>query len=120
MLTGVYTALITPFKKDQSVDFAALEKILLENIDRKSDIVEEKLDRKIAENEIHFSSTRGGAVNFGHTIGFDSVADCIEIKHTARSRDGYALGAVKCAEWLTKQSPGFYSMEDYLRDVKIL
>ena len=94
-----------------------LENILLENIHRKTKVVEDKLDRKIADNEIHFSSTRGGLVNFGHTIGFDSEADCIKIEHFARNRDGYALGAVKCAEWLNTQKPGFYSMEDYLSEI---
>ncbi len=92
-----------------------LEEILLKNITRKTAIVEEKLDRKIKDNEIHFSSTRGGLSNFAHTIGFDSEADCIEIKHFARNRNGYALGAIKCAEWLKKQKSGFYTMEDFLK-----
>lgn len=91
-----------------------LENILLENIDRKTSVVEETLQRKIEPDEIHFTATRGGAINFGHTIGFDSAADCIKIEHAARSRDGYALGAVKTAEWLVQQTPGFYSMEDFL------
>jgi len=94
-----------------------LEEILLTNITRKTEVVESALQRKIADHELHFSSTRGGLVNFGHTIGFDSAADCIEIKHVARNRDSYALGAVKCAEWLNTQSPGFYSMDDYLADI---
>lgn len=90
-----------------------LEGILLKNIERKTKIVEEKLDRKIKPNEIHFSSTRGGPVNFAHTIGFDSEADCIEIKHSARSRAGYVLGAVKAAEWL-KGKKGYFEMNDFL------
>lgn len=94
-----------------------LEDILLANITRKTDVVEDALQRKIQDHELHFSSTRGGLINFAHTIGFDSAADCIEIKHMARNRDGYALGAIKCAEWLKSQPPGLYSMNDYLRDV---
>lgn len=94
-----------------------LEEILLKNIDRKTAVVEDALQRKIEDHELHFSSTRGGLVNFAHTVGFDSVADCIELKHWARNRDGYALGAVKCAEWLKQQTPGLYTMEDYLTDV---
>ena len=90
-----------------------LEQILLENIGRKTDVVEEALQRKIKDHELHFSSTRGGLTNFEHTIGFDSEADGIQIKHFARSRDGYAIGAIKCAEWLQQQKPGLYSMEDY-------
>jgi len=91
-----------------------LEKILLENIKRKTAVVEDKLDRKREMNEIHFSSVRGGLVNFGHTIGFDSAADRITITHEARCRDGYALGAVKAAEWL-KEKRGYFEMEDFLR-----
>lgn len=91
-----------------------LSEIILENIDRKTDVIEDALQRKIEDHEFHFSSTRGGLVNFGHTIGFDSEVDCIEIKHSARSRMGYADGVISCAEWLVNQKPGFYSMEDYL------
>lgn len=93
----------------------ALEKILLDAITRKKTVVEDKLDRKREDSEIHFSSVRGGSVNFGHTIGFDSAADKILITHEARSRDGYALGAIKAAEWL-KDKEGFFGMEDYMRD----
>ncbi|MFA5948556.1 MAG: 4-hydroxy-tetrahydrodipicolinate reductase [Candidatus Gracilibacteria bacterium] len=92
-----------------------LEQILLKNINRKTAIVEEKLNRKRELNEIHFSSVRGGLVNFGHTIGFDSPADTITISHSARNRDGYALGAVKAAEWIVGKK-GFFEMEDFLRE----
>lgn len=94
----------------------ALETILLAAIKRKKTVVEEKLDRKREDSEIHFSSVRGGPVNFGHTIAFDSAADRILLTHEARSRDGYALGAVKAAEWLRGRK-GFFSMDDYMRDV---
>ncbi len=94
----------------------SLEKILLDAISRKKTVVEDKLDRKRADTEIHFSSVRGGLVNFGHTVGFDSPADRILITHEARNRDGYALGAVKAAEWL-RNKKGFFGMEDYLLDV---
>lgn len=90
-----------------------LEKILLENIERKTAVVEDKLDRKREMNEIHFSSVRGGLVNFGHTIGFDSAADRITITHEARCRDSYALGAVKAAEWIVGKK-GYFEMEDFL------
>ncbi len=89
-----------------------LEKILLENIKRKTKVIEEKLDRKREPNEIHFSSLRGGLVNFAHTIGFDSEADTITISHAARNRDGYALGAVIGAEWLKGKS-GYFEMSDF-------
>lgn len=97
----------------------SLEKILLENIKRKTAVVEDKLDRKREPGEIHFSSVRGGMVNFGHTIGFDSAADRILITHEARCRDGYALGAVKAAEWLVGKK-GFFGMEDFLEGLGAL
>lgn len=90
-----------------------LSKILIDNIKRKDSVVEDKLDRKIKPNEIHFASVRGGAVNFEHTIGFDSEADCITIKHAARNRKGYALGAVLAAIWLGSQK-GYFEMEEFL------
>lgn len=91
-----------------------LSKILLDNIGRKTAVVEEKLDRKREPHEIHFSSVRGGVVNFEHTIGFDSAADTIKISHAARSRDGYGLGAVKAAEWIQNKK-GFFGMDDFLK-----
>ena len=90
-----------------------LEKILLENVERKTAVVEDKLDRKPAPNELHFSSLRAGAVNFAHTIGLDSAADKILITHEARSRDGYGVGAVKTAEWLIGKK-GWFEMKDFL------
>ncbi|MBT4917450.1 4-hydroxy-tetrahydrodipicolinate reductase [Candidatus Peregrinibacteria bacterium] len=93
-----------------------LENILLENISRKSSVVEDKLDRRREDDEIHFSSLRGGSVNFEHVIGFDSAADTIKISHAARSRDGYALGAVKACEWIIGKD-GFYGMEDFMEGV---
>lgn len=91
-----------------------METILLEEIDRKTAIVEDRLNRKIEPHEIHFSSTRGGDVNFGHVVGFDSAADVITLQHTARNRNGYALGAIRAGEWLVQQSPGLYTMDDFL------
>lgn len=91
----------------------ALGKILLQNIKRKTKMVEEKLDRKREPHEIHFSSVRGGAVNFAHTIGFDAEADTITITHSARNREGHALGAIKAAEWL-KDKKGYFEMTDFL------
>ena len=90
-----------------------IAKILLEKINRKDEVIYDKLDRKINPNEIHFSSTRGGPVNFSHTIGFDSSSDTITIIHSARDRGGYALGAVKAAEWMENKK-GLFNMNDFL------
>jgi 4-hydroxy-tetrahydrodipicolinate reductase len=92
-----------------------LARILLENIKRKTKVIYDKLDRKINPNEIHFSSTRGGAVNFSHTVGFDSSSDAIILTHSARDRSGYADGAIKAAEWLNGKK-GLFNMDDFLNN----
>lgn len=48
-----------------------------------------------------------------HTIQWDSPVDTITISHSAKSREGFALGAVMAAEWL-KGRKGFYRMSDFL------
>jgi 4-hydroxy-tetrahydrodipicolinate reductase len=94
-----------------------LSEIMLKNISRKKAVVYDMLNRKIAKDEIHFASVRGGPVNFEHTIGFDSAADCITIKHAARNRSGYAAGAVLAAIWLSKQKKGYYELDDFIKGI---
>jgi 4-hydroxy-tetrahydrodipicolinate reductase len=50
--------------------------------------------------QIDVSSSRAGAVPGTHEIGFDSAADTITLRHTARSREGFARGALKAAQWV--------------------
>src|SRR5208283_3683096 len=49
---------------------------------------------------IDVSSSRAGKHPGTHEIGFDSSADTITLRHTARSREGFALGALKSARWI--------------------
>ena len=59
------------------------------------------------------ASNRAGAIPGIHEIGFDSAADTITLRHTARSREGFALGAIKAAEWVSGKK-GFYEFGDVL------
>lgn len=52
------------------------------------------------ERNIDVSSNRAGRHPGTHEIGFDSSADTITLRHTARSRDGFARGALKAAQWI--------------------
>ena len=52
------------------------------------------------DRPISFSSNRAGAQPGTHEIGFDSVVDTITIRHTARSREGFARGALCAARWV--------------------
>jgi 4-hydroxy-tetrahydrodipicolinate reductase len=93
-----------------------LGKILLDNLDRKQRLVTDKLERKIEPDEIQFSSTRGGSVPGTHLVMFDSAVDTIEIKHTARGREGFAAGAVLAAEFIQGKT-GFYTIDDLMDEV---
>ena len=54
-----------------------------------------------------YRSTRAGYIPGTHRVGFDSPSDQILLEHTARSREGFALGAVMAAEWI-KDKKGFF------------
>jgi 4-hydroxy-tetrahydrodipicolinate reductase len=91
-------------------------KILLERIHRKKTILSDTLHGKINPDQLQVTSTRAGAIVGTHTITFDSLADGIELKHSAKNRSGFALGAILAAEWV-KDKHGLYTMEDVLADI---
>ena len=90
--------------------------ILLKNIARKTSIVSEELKRQIKPEELHISSTRGGSIPGTHLVTFDSPVDTIELRHTARGRDGFAAGAVAAAEWIENRT-GFFNINDMMKDI---
>jgi 4-hydroxy-tetrahydrodipicolinate reductase len=49
---------------------------------------------------IDVGSNRAGTIPGTHEIGFDSAADTITLRHTARNREGFARGALKAAQWV--------------------
>lgn len=53
------------------------------------------------DRPVDASSNRAGGHPGTHEIGFDSAADTITLRHTARSREGFARGALRAAQWLT-------------------
>jgi len=65
------------------------------------------------ERNIDVSSNRAGAHPGTHEIGFDSAADTIILRHAARSREGFARGALKAAQWIIGRK-GFYEFSDVL------
>jgi len=84
--------------------------IILEEMPTKKTAQFDKLERKILAEELHFASIRGGAVPGTHAVEFDSLADTIELKHTARNRNGFAMGALKAANWIADKK-GVYQFE---------
>ena len=64
-------------------------------------------------NEIKIDAKRIEGVPGTHEITYNSEVDAISIKHTAHSRQGFAMGAVIAAEWI-KDKKGIFSMKDVL------
>jgi 4-hydroxy-tetrahydrodipicolinate reductase len=62
---------------------------------------------------IDVSSNRGGRHPGTHEIGFDSAADTITLRHSARSREGFARGALKAAQWIPGKK-GVFRFEEIL------
>ncbi|MCX7929197.1 MAG: 4-hydroxy-tetrahydrodipicolinate reductase [Chlorobi bacterium] len=70
----------------------------------------------IAPDAITLSAARVGTVVGTHTVTADSEADTIEISHAAKSRRGFALGAVLAAEWIVGRR-GMYHFADHAFDI---
>lgn len=116
-----YDVFVHEFHHNQKADSPSgtaimLGKILTGNIKRKEKVVTEELKRKIEPNELHISSTRSGSIPGTHVVGFDAKADSIELKHTAKGRQGFALGAVMAAEWI-KDKKGFFDINSMMNNI---
>ncbi|MBI4440084.1 4-hydroxy-tetrahydrodipicolinate reductase [Candidatus Woesearchaeota archaeon] len=94
----------------------SIAEILLKNIGRKDKVSYDKMDGKIQPNELHFASLRAGSIPGTHKVIFDSAADTIELTHTARSRQGFALGAVLAAEFV-KGKKGLFTVSDMMEEL---
>ena len=96
---------------------------------RLSEIVAESLNRDIDEvgvygrkgmtegrtpKEIGIHTLRAGDIVGEHRVMFGGMGETLEISHRAQSRETFARGAVRAAQWVVKQSPGLYDMQDVL------
>ena len=71
---------------------------------------------KHIEKDINVAATRAGNIPGTHRVGFDAAADQILLEHTARTREGFASGAVLAAEWIAGK-PGFYEFTDVIDEI---
>jgi 4-hydroxy-tetrahydrodipicolinate reductase len=77
----------------------------------------EEMKRAHYPRQIDVSSNRAGRHPGTHEIGFDSAADTITLRHTARSREGFARGALKAAQWLAgSKNKGVFEFSEILFD----
>jgi len=74
-------------------------------------IVAENLDR-----DVPVASTRAGYIPGTHRLGFDSAADQITLTHAARSREGFAAGALMAAQWIIGRK-GVYEFSEVFDEI---
>ena len=78
-----------------------------------------KLKEIVAKNiqrDFTVTSTRAGNIPGTHRVGFDGAADQITLEHFARSREGFASGAILAAEWIVGKR-GFWEFTEVIDDV---
>ena len=78
-----------------------------------------KLKDIVAKNikkDFSVSATRAGRIPGTHRVGFDGTADQILLEHFARSREGFASGAILAAHWIVGRK-GFYEFSDVMDEV---
>ncbi len=92
--------------KDAIVDGAKLEKKVIK--DRTNN------PAKRNDQEIGIVSVRAGSIVGEHTIIFSGLQDTITLTHQAHSKEIFAQGAYKACEFIKKQHPGLYSMDDLI------
>jgi 4-hydroxy-tetrahydrodipicolinate reductase len=66
------------------------------------------------DKEIGIQTVRAGDIVGEHTVLFGGMGERLEIIHRAHSRDNFARGAVRAAQWIVTQPPGLYDMQDVL------
>lgn len=109
-----YNVEIEEIHHTQKLDAPSGTAISLANqIIENSDLTQWELDKKSSSGNLPVFAKRIDNVPGTHTVSYTSGIDTIEIKHTAHTRKGFALGAVLAAEWIHGKR-GFFSMKDVL------
>ncbi|MBS4163979.1 4-hydroxy-tetrahydrodipicolinate reductase [Candidatus Protochlamydia amoebophila] len=103
--------LIRPFEE---FDIAGVELHHNKKLDTPSGTAKaliKNIQKVLPDYSLKFTSIRCGHMPGTHTLYFDSPTDTIILTHEARNREGFAMGAIKAAEWL-KDKQGFFTIED--------
>ena len=100
-------------KKDRPSGTALmLADVVLKNLSRKTAIAAPLEKDSLEPNILQIESLRVGSSPGEHTLQFDSIDDTITLNHRARSRQGFARGALKAARFIKQSEPGWYGLED--------
>ena len=76
--------------------------------------IKDLLQRHVAVPSV--AVTRAGHIPGTHRVGFDSAADQVLLEHTARSREGFAIGAIMAAEWIIGRK-GVFEFTDVIDEM---
>ncbi len=79
---------------------------------RLAELIKESAGRQ--KQKIDIGSVREGEIVGEHQVRFDSPQDTIIIKHSAKTRDVFARGALEAAKFVVKQPPGLYDIQDVI------
>lgn len=90
--------------------------ILINKLDRKQATVNGSARAVMGETELNITSSRCGSIPGTHQVIFDSEVDTITLEHKARSREGFASGALMAAEWICGRS-GLYTIDDLMHSI---
>jgi 4-hydroxy-tetrahydrodipicolinate reductase len=88
---------------------------IVQGLARKTHLTTETQHGPIPPDALHVTSTRAGHIFGQHYVGFDSPFDHLAFIHESRSRDGFAFGALRAAEWLPGRT-GLFTLDDLLAD----
>lgn len=117
---GGYDAFVREMHHRKKVDSPSgtaqmLGEQIVAGLEHKDHVEPEAQHQRIDPAAVHVSSTRTGSVIGTHTVGFDSPYDHVTLGHRAKNRRGFAVGAVRAAEWLPERT-GLFTLEDVLND----
>ena len=91
---------------------------IISALPRKREIVSGNPEGAIKPHQLHVASLRGGALPGTHSVLIDSESDSIELRHTARNRRGFAIGAIMAADWVAQKrargESGFFGIDEFM------
>ena len=96
---------------------ATLGEILLEVRQQQKDVLRHGREGIVGartDEEIGMHSLRGGDVVGDHTVIYAGAGERLELTHKAASRETFANGALRAAQWAINKDPGLYNMQDVL------
>lgn len=119
--TDDYDAVIVEHHHNKKADYPSgtaltAAEAVLAGIDRKTHIIKDLPSGPIAPDALQIASVRVGSVPGVHELILDSQADYITVRHEARSRGGFALGAVRGLEWLIGKT-GWFEADAFIDDL---